>query len=86
MEWQGMYWDRKMMEALEELAHPENQRAVMEVFHNINSDCIIEGEDPLYDGYQKLREMGEEKIAEKYLAPELELQREMIQKQMRGQE
>lgn len=61
-------FEQLIPEILENVRVEDNTHEVYMMFLELDSDLLIEGENPYKDTYDKLIEMGEEEIANKYLS------------------
>ncbi len=76
-----MYWDEKLIEALGYLNNPKNEKEVRELFASLDSDLINVDDNnrtKLERVYLMLKELGEDKIADKFIYPEYVKEREKI--------
>lgn len=62
-----MLW---MVEILKDLNDPKNEDAVYQVFEYLNIDLVEDGIDPVEEALYRLDELGENKIAYKWILQE----------------
>lgn len=73
-------WIDYLPDAIYQLNDPKNEDAVMDIFEELDTDIIIEGEDPLYNAMKKLEDLGEKDIALHWIYPVYKSREEELKK------
>lgn len=78
-------WIDYLPDAIYQLNDPKNEDAVTDIFEELDTDIIIEGEDPLYNAMKKLEGLGERDIAFHWIYPVYKSREEELKKVEAGE-